>query len=122
VLFLFALINAGIVVQEFEPGTWAVPVATVVGRALGVWTAVALVVALGMRLPLRFGWRDLVVVTFITSTGFTFSLFVATAVFPVGSLLTQTRMGALTTVFAALLAMTAAFILRTGRFSPAVPE
>ena len=117
VLFLFALVNSGVVFTYFEPGTWALPLAALVGRPIGVMVAVSLAVTGGgFLMPLRSGWRDLLVVGLITSTGFAFALFVATGILPVGDLLTQTRMGALVTVLGSVLAFAAASILRVGRF------
>src|SRR6185503_7605480 len=78
VLFFFALVNSGVVLTYFEPGTWALPVAALVGRPLGVMAAVSLALAGGFAVPLRGGWRELLVVGFIVSTGFSFALFVAT--------------------------------------------
>jgi NhaA family Na+:H+ antiporter len=116
VLFLFALINSGVVFTYFEPGTWALPLAALVGRPVGVMAAVSLALAGGFTEPLRGGWRELLVVGFIVSTGFSFALFVATGVLPIGDLLTQTKMGALSTVLGVGLAWVAASSLRVGRF------
>ena len=59
----------------------------------------------------------LVVIAFAASSGFTFAVFFATAVFPVGPTLTQTKIGALATLRATLLALAAARLLRVGRFA-----
>jgi NhaA family Na+:H+ antiporter len=118
VLFLFALINAGVIVQSFEPGTWAIPIAALAGRSLGIMVFVAGALLIGCRLPRFMAGRDLVVVAIIASVGFTFALFVATAVLPIGSLLTQTKMGALSTVGGALIAALAAWVLKVGEFAP----
>jgi NhaA family Na+:H+ antiporter len=118
VLFLFALVNSGIVFTYFEPGTWALPLAALAGRPIGGMVAVSLALTSGgFHMPLRCGWRDVLVAALITSTGFSFALFIATRMLPVGALLTQTRMGALVTVLGALLAIAAASILRVGRFA-----
>ena len=117
VLFLFMLVNSGVVFTYFEPGTWALPLAALVGRPIGVMVAVGLALtAGGFVMPLRSGWRDVLVVGLIASTGFSFALFVATAILPIGALLTQARMGALATVLGSVLALAAASILRVGRF------
>ena len=109
--------NSGVVFAYFEPGTWALPLAALVGRPIGVMVAVGLAVTGGgFLMPLPRGWRDVLVVGLIASTGFSFALFVATGLLPVGALLTQTRMGALTTLLGSVLAVTAASILRVGRF------
>ena len=116
VAFLFGLVNGGVLMRGFGSGTWAVLLAALVGRPVGILLAVALAVAAGLHLPHRLGWREVVVVAFAASAGFTFALFFATAVFPVGPILTQTKMGALGTVAGALLALAAARFLRVGRF------
>jgi NhaA family Na+:H+ antiporter len=116
VLLLFALVNAGTVVHGLERGAWAVPVGAFVGRPLGMLVAVGASVAIGLRLPHRLGWRELVVVAFAASCTFTFGLFFATAVFPIGPVLIEAKAGALSTVAAALVATCAAWLLGVGRF------
>jgi NhaA family Na+:H+ antiporter len=118
-LFFFALVNGGVELHYFEPGTWALPLAALVGRPIGVIAAVGLASGTGFRVPMRGGWRELLVIGLTVSTGFTFALFLATTIFPIGSLLTQTRMGALSTVVGSLLAFAAARLLRVGRFQRA---
>jgi hypothetical protein len=71
---------------------------------------------LGLRLPPRLGWRELCVIAFVASCSFTFGLFFATAVFPIGPVLTEAKVGALSTIAGALLATVAAWLLGTGRF------
>jgi NhaA family Na+:H+ antiporter len=119
VLFFFGLVNSGVVLTYFEPGTWALPLAALIGRPIGVMAAVGLALAGGFTLPLRGGWRHLLVAGLIVSTGFSFALFVATGVFPTGDLLTQMKMGALSTIPGLLLALASASILRVGRFASA---
>ena len=116
VLLLFALVNAGTVVHGLERGTWAVPVGTLVGRPLATLIAVVVSVGLGLRLPHRLGWRELVVIALAVSCSFTFGLFFATAVFPMGPVLTEAKVGALSTIAGALLATSAAWLLGIGRF------
>jgi NhaA family Na+:H+ antiporter len=118
VLFLFALVNAGVLVRGYGTGTWAVLASALIGRPLGMLAAVGLSIRLGLRLPAQLGWRELWVVTFIASIGFTFGLFFATAIFPVGPTLTEVKMGALLTIAGALVATVAAWLLGVGRFDP----
>ena len=108
--------NAGTVVHGLERGTWAVPVGALVGRPLGTLVAVAASVGLGLRLPNRLGWRDLVVIALAVSSTFTFGLFFATAVFPMGPVLIEAKVGALSTIAGALLATAAAWLLDVGGF------
>jgi NhaA family Na+:H+ antiporter len=129
VLFLFGLVNAGVLLSGYGTGTWALLTAAVIGKPIGILAAAGLAVALGLHLPLRLHWRDLVVVALATSGGFTFGLFFATAVFPVGPILAELKIGAVATGVGVPLAFAAARALHAGRFGrhahhahPARPE
>ncbi len=117
VLLLFGLVNAGVVVHGFGTGTWAILLAALAGKPLGTLIALGLAVAAGLHLPRRIAWRDMIVVAFASSIGFTFALFFATAAFPIGPILVEAKLGALLTVIGALTALTAAAVLRVGRFA-----
>jgi len=118
IAFLFGLVNAGVsILGAIDDGTWAVVVGSLVGRPLGILIAAGLAVTAGLVVPRRLAWRDLVVMALAASPGFTFGLFFATAVFPVGSLLNQMKMGAIWTAAGALLAHGAARLLGVGRFA-----
>ena len=117
VLFFFGLVNAGVQINTAGPGTWAVLIAIVFGKPVGIGLAVAAAVAAGLRLPQRLRWREVVVVGCAAGIGFTVALFFATAAFPPGSLLDQTKLGALLSVASALVAVGAAIALRVGRFA-----
>jgi NhaA family Na+:H+ antiporter len=119
VLFFFGLVNAGVPIRTFGAGTWAVLVSILAGKPIGIGIAVALALAAGLRLPARFGWRDLIVVGCAAGIGFTVALFFATAAFPPGPLLDQTKLGALLSVSGALVTLAAARVLRAGRFATA---
>jgi NhaA family Na+:H+ antiporter len=114
ILFFFGLVNAGVLLRQYDTGTWAILSAALVGRPLGIMIAVGLGVLAGLHFPKRMGWRELVVVALATSSGFTFALFFATGVFPMGPTLSQIKMGALSTVIGALLAFGAARLLHVG--------
>jgi Na+:H+ antiporter, NhaA family len=117
VLFLFGMVNAGVILNGYDTGTWAVLLASMVGRPLGIVVAVALAVAAGLHLPRRFGWREVIVVALATSSGFTLSLFLATGVLPVGAVLQQVKLGALLTAAGAIVAVAVARLVRVGRFA-----
>ena len=115
-LFLFGLVNAGVPLHDSGHGTWAVLVAILAGKPIGIGLSVGLAVAAGCRLPQRLAWRDVIVVGCAAGIGFTVALFFATAAFPPGPLLDETKIGALFSVTGAGLAFAAAALLRVGRF------
>ena len=117
VAFLFGLVNGGVLMRGHGAGTWAVLAAALVGRPVGILLAIMIAVTAGLQLPRRVGWREVVVVAFAASSGFTFALFFATAVFPVGPILIQTKMGAMATGAGVLLALGTARLLNVGRFA-----
>jgi NhaA family Na+:H+ antiporter len=116
VLFLFGVVNAGVLLSGYGTGTWALLAAAAVGKPLGILAATGAAVALGLHLPLGLHWRDLVVVALATAGGFTFGLFFATAVFPVGPILAELKIGAVATGIGVPLAFVAARLLQVGRF------
>jgi Na+:H+ antiporter, NhaA family len=117
-LLLFGFVNAGVPFRalELDGGQWAVPVALAVGRPAGVLAAIALALAAGVHVPRRVHWRALIVLALLSGVGFTLALFFASAVFPAGQLLNETRIGTLLSLSAAPLALAAARLLRVGRF------
>jgi NhaA family Na+:H+ antiporter len=116
VLFFFGFVNAGVRFGAVGAGTWAVMIAIVAGKPIGIGLAVALSVAAGLRLPSALRWTDVVVVGIAGGIGFTVALFFAVAAFPPGPILEQLKLGALASLGSAVLAVGAAAILRTGRF------
>lgn len=119
VLFLFGLANAGVQVRTYGPGTWAVLASILAGKPLGIVAAVALAVAAGLRLPQRFGWNDVIVVGCAAGIGFTVALFFATAAFAAGPLQDQAKLGALLSVSGGVVTISAAVVLKAGRFATA---
>jgi NhaA family Na+:H+ antiporter len=115
-LLLFGLVNAGVILDGYGNGTWATLLASFGGRTIGILAGVAVAVALGLRLPAHLHWRDLTIVALAAASGFTFSLFFATAIFPAGPLLAELKLGALLTGFGAIVALGAARLLHVGRF------
>ena len=116
VLLLYGLVNGGVVIAGEMPGAWAVLLAALVGRPIGILGAIALGRMAGLRLPVRLHWRELVVVSLAASGGFTFALFFAASVIPAGPLLNELKLGALSTAVSAVLAFAAARQLHVGRF------
>src|SRR4030095_12153185 len=60
-LFLFVVVNAGVPMGAIEEGVWALPIAVVVAKPLGVLAGTGLAMVIGLHLPHRIGWRDLFV-------------------------------------------------------------
>lgn len=116
VLGLYGLINGGVVLGGEMPGAWAVFLSALIGRPAGMLLAIGLAVAAGLHLPARLRWREVLVVSFAASAGFTFALFVAATVIPAGPLANQLKLGALSTGASALLAIAIARVLHVGRF------
>ena len=117
VLFLFALVNGGVMMRGFGTGTKAMAIAALAGKPIGVLAAIALAVACGLPLPRRVGWRDVVVIALTSSIGFTSALFFAAVTIPPGPVLAEVKVGALLTVAGAVAAMAAAALLHIGRFA-----
>jgi Na+:H+ antiporter, NhaA family len=116
VLFLFGFVNAGVRIGAIGAGTWAVLIAILAGKPLGIAVSVAVSIAAGLRLPPDLRWNDVIVVGFAAGIGFTVALFFAVAAFPPGPILEQLKLGALASVGSGALALGAAMVLRVGRF------
>ena len=116
-VFLFGLVNAGVILKHIDTGSWAVVIAAVAGRPLGIMAAVYLAVLAGLRLPSSMRWIDVAVAALATTSGFTFALFLAAATLPVGAVAQQITLGALLTVFGALLTWLLARMAGAGRFA-----
>jgi NhaA family Na+:H+ antiporter len=117
ILLFYGLVNGGVVIGGEMPGAWAVVWAALVGRPVGILTAIALARAAGLRLPLHLRWRELIVISLAASAGFTFALFFAATMIPAGPLLNELKLGALSTAASGVLAVAAARLLHVGRFS-----
>ncbi len=117
VLFLFGLVNAGVILQGYDTGTWALMLAALVGRPIGILAGVGAAAAVGLHLPRKVGWREVVVMALAASTGFTFALFFATGILSTGPVLAQLTIGALATSAGSLLAFGAAKVLHVGRYA-----
>jgi NhaA family Na+:H+ antiporter len=115
VLLLFGLANAGVPFEQIGPGTYYVLAGLVVGKPLGILVFSTAARLTGASLPPDVGTRQLVVVGVVASIGFTVSLFFATAAFPNGPALAETKMGALLSFVAAPLAVVLAKILSLQR-------
>ena len=100
---------------NFGAGTWFVLVSIIIGKPVGILAATSSAALGGLRLPAHVTWRDMTVVGIIAGIGFTVALFFATAAFPYGRLLDETKMGALLSFAAFFLGLAAARVLKVGR-------
>lgn len=116
-LFFFGLVNAGVPFGALEEGTWALPLAVVAGKPIGLLLAAGLAVLAGLHLPRQLGWKDLIVIGFVAAMGFSVGLFFCAAIFPPGQLRSEMSMGVLLTLTGGLFALIACRVFRVGRFA-----
>ena len=112
VLLLFGFANAGVPLAQIGPGTYYVLVALLLGKPMGILLFSRVAILTGARLPRDLRTADVLTVGIAASIGFTVSLFFATAAFPEGPALAETKMGALLSFVAAPLALAASRVLR----------
>jgi NhaA family Na+:H+ antiporter len=112
VLLFFGLANAGVPFEQVGPGTYFVLAGLLLGKPIGIMLFAAAAHLAGARLPAGLRFADLAVVGITAAIGFTVSLFFATAAFPSGAALAETKMGALLSFSAAPLALIASWVLR----------
>jgi NhaA family Na+:H+ antiporter len=112
VLLFFGLANAGVPFEQMGQGTFYVLAGLLLGKPIGVLVMSWGARVLGAHLPPGVGMRQLLIVGVVASIGFTVSLFFATAAFPTGQELAETKMGALLSFAAAPLAIVLAKVLR----------
>ena len=105
VLLLFGFANAGVPFAQIGPGTYYVVVALLLGKPAGIFLFSGGARVLGAHLPPGLHVSDLLIVGIAAAIGFTVSLFFATAAFPEGAALAETKMGALLSFIAAPLAV-----------------
>jgi NhaA family Na+:H+ antiporter len=111
VLLLFGFANAGVPFAQSGPGTYYVLAALLLGKPIGIVLATLAARLAGARLPSGVRGRDLLVLGMAASIGFTVSLFFATAAFPEGAALAETKMGALLSFVAAPLVLVTSWAL-----------
>jgi NhaA family Na+:H+ antiporter len=112
VLLFFGLANAGVPFGQIGPGTYYVLAGLILGKPVGILLFSTAARLAGASFPPGVGTRQLLVVGVVASIGFTVSLFFATAAFPNGPALAETKMGALLSFAAAPLAIVLAKALR----------
>ena len=112
VLLLFGFANAGVPFARIGPGTYYVLAGLLIGKPVGILLFSGIARLTGARLPAGFRTRDLLIVGIAASIGFTVSLFFATAAFPDGTALAETKMGALLSFTAAPMALVVSRLVR----------
>jgi NhaA family Na+:H+ antiporter len=105
VLMLFGFANAGVPFAQVGPGTWYVVAGLLLGKPVGILLFANAARLMGGTLPPGLRTRELMIVGVVASVGFTVSLFFATAAFPAGNALAETKMGALFSFVAAPVAV-----------------
>jgi Na+:H+ antiporter, NhaA family len=104
-LFFFGLANAGVQLGSVGDATWAVLLALVVGKTVGITVMSVLGDKLGFSLPDGMGVNALLVAGMIAALGLTVALFVAGVAFEDGTLQGAAKMGALFSAAAAPVAI-----------------
>ena len=112
VLLLFGFANAGVPFAQIGAGTYYVVAGLLLGKPVGILAFSAIARLAGGHLPPGLRVSDLLVVGLVAAIGFTVSLFFATAAFPAGTALAETKMGALLSFVAAPLAVVVSRLLR----------
>jgi Na+:H+ antiporter, NhaA family len=117
VVFFFGLVNAGVIIRDYGNASWAMLAAALVGRPAGILVAVGIAGLAGLHLPRHIGWRELVVIAFAASSGFTVGLFFATGMLAPGPVLAEVKFGVLISASGALVALGTAWAFKVGRFA-----
>ena len=112
ILGLFGLINAGVLLTGIGAGTWLVLAGLLAGKPMGICLFCLVGRVLGLRLPARIRWKDIVVIGCAASIGFTVALFVSTVAFGSGENLDAVKMGSLFSFSGILLTIVVAKLLR----------
>ena len=112
VLLLFGLANAGVPFEQIGPGTYYVLAGLLIGKPIGILLFSNAARLMGASLPSGLRLGDLLIVGLAASIGFTVSLFFATAAFPGGTALAETKMGALLSFVAAPVALIVSRVIR----------
>ena len=112
VLLLFGFANAGVPLTQIGAGTYYVLAGLLLGKPIAILAFSGMAGLAGGRLPPGLRQSDLFVVGVVAAIGFTVSLFFATAAFPAGAALAETKMGALFSFVAAPIAVALSRMLR----------
>jgi NhaA family Na+:H+ antiporter len=111
-LLAFGLANAGVPLEQMGTGTYYVLAALLLGKPIGIVAFAAAARRFGAPLPPEMRMSELLIIGVAASIGFTVALFFATAAFPEGTALAETKMGALLSFVAAPLAIGLSKVVR----------
>jgi NhaA family Na+:H+ antiporter len=112
ILGVFGLVNAGVPLTAFGGTTYLVLIGLLLGKPAGILLGGLLArTVFRLSLPHGLSWRILLVIGCAAGIGFTVALFVATVAFPPGPLQDASKMGALASALAAVVAVAAAKLL-----------
>ncbi|MDP6548726.1 MAG: Na+/H+ antiporter NhaA [Dehalococcoidia bacterium] len=111
-LFFFAFANAGVAFGSINAVTFIVLASLIAGKTLGVSSFSWAATKLGFPLPDGMGMRHLVVAGMVAGLGLTVALFVAGKAFTGPPFQDPAKMGAVLSAGVALLALTAAAVLK----------
>ncbi len=118
ILMLFGFANAGVAFSAIGLATGLVTGGLFIGKPLGIVLLTFIAAKIfKLDLPVGMNFKDLTVLSFMAAIGFTVALFIATVAFPPGDILDSAKMGALFSFGASILAVIAAWILGSGKFS-----
>lgn len=119
-LFAFGLANAGVVFDSVGEASWAVLVALLVGKTVGIFACSMSAHVAGFPLPEGMDARSLVVAGLAAAIGLTVALFVAGVAFTDPVLAGSAKMGALLSAGAAPLVLLLARVLGVSKPVPVV--
>jgi NhaA family Na+:H+ antiporter len=111
-LFMFGLINAGVMFSEVNNLTWIVLLSLLIGKTGGIFIFSSISSMLGFKMPKGMDKKDLFTAGIIASMGLTVALFLSGAAFVDTALQGSAKMGALFSAAAFLIALAVSKILR----------
>jgi Na+:H+ antiporter, NhaA family len=114
VLFFFGFANAGVPLSAVGTVTWAVLIALIVGKPVGIVAFTWIGERLGFERAPGLNYRVVTVLGVAAGIGFTVALFFTTAAFESGAVLNAAKMGALLSFAALPLTILLGRVLRVG--------
>lgn len=107
-MFFFGFVAAGVEVSNISVLSLIVMLSLIIGKAAGIFSMTALAVKLKYPLPEGMTLKDASIIGILGGIGLTVALFVCESAFTDPGLVAAAKMGALGSLFASLLAITAA--------------